>query len=68
MHSNKKMQITIIIYIAWQSYTALYYTVDATQEWLFIDILSHSSRAPNSLFQSIWPKFHGSVIFLQCIF
>lgn len=25
------MQIAIIIYIAWQSYTTLYYTVDATQ-------------------------------------
>lgn len=29
------MQITIIIYVAWQSYTTLYYTVDATEGTIY---------------------------------
>ena len=46
MNSNNKVQITIIIYVVWQSYTTLYYTVDATQRTAIYRYFIHS---PNPL-------------------
>ena len=40
------MQITVIIYIAWQSYTHFIIQCMLHRELLFIDISSHSSNPP----------------------
>lgn len=40
------MQVTVIIYVAWQSYTRFIIQCMLHRELLFIDISSHSSNAP----------------------